>query len=283
VTTDAWREASDAARSAGVELRPLESLEDADRILDVMIATWGAHQLIPRELIRALQESGNVPYGAFVDEGMVGYVMGFLGDDADGAHVHSHMLAVRPQTRSAGIGRALKLAQRAQALDAGVSVVRWTYDPMLSRNAHFNLNKLGAHADRFHRNFYGEMDDLLNRGDRSDRFVVRWDLDRPAATERRPDGRSEVVLTRTDDEPARPHRVGDPQVDGATVAAFVHLPPDYPELRRRDPARAEEWRNACADAFEDCFRAGMVAVEFDRTSDSYVFVAGPHAIGRGDA
>ncbi|MDP9242424.1 MAG: GNAT family N-acetyltransferase [Actinomycetota bacterium] len=282
MTTDAWREASDAARSAGVDLRPLESLEDADAILDVMIATWGAHQLIPRELIRALQESGNVPYGAFVDGGMVGYVMGFLGDDAEGAHVHSHMLAVRPETRSGGIGRALKLAQRAQALEGGVSVVRWTYDPMLSRNAHFNLNKLGAHADRFHRNFYGEMEDQLNRGDRSDRFVVRWDLDRPGPIERPPDGRPEVVLTRTDDEPARPHRVGDPRVDEGTVAALVQLPPDYAELRRRGPALAEEWRNACADAFEDCFGAGMVALAFDRTSDAYVFMAG-HALARGDA
>jgi predicted GNAT superfamily acetyltransferase len=126
------------------------------------------------------------------------------------------------------------------------------------------------------------MEDQLNRGDRSDRFVVRWDLDRPAAIERPPDGRSEV-LTRTDDEPARPHRVGDPRVDDGTVAALVQLPPDYAELRRRGPALAEEWRNACADAFEDCFGAGMVAVAFDRASVAYVFAAGSYTLARGDA
>jgi predicted GNAT superfamily acetyltransferase len=54
--------------------------------------------------------------------------------------------------------------------------VRWTYDPLLARNAHFNLQKLGAFADGFERDFYGEMDDQLNRGDRSDRFTVRWEL-----------------------------------------------------------------------------------------------------------
>ncbi|MDP9296409.1 MAG: GNAT family N-acetyltransferase, partial [Actinomycetota bacterium] len=275
VATDAWREASDAARSAGVELRPLDGLDDAELILDVMIATWGEHQLIPRELIRALQESGNVPWGAFADEALIGYVMGFLGNDADGPHVHSHMLAVRPGRRSKGVGYALKMAQRAQALDVGVLVVRWTYDPMLARNAYFNLQKLGGFADRFHRDFYGEMGDLLNRGDRSDRFVVRWDLDRFAAMFRQPDGRSVPVLGRSDDESVHPERVGDPRVEGDLVGAIVEIPPDYPELRNRKPDLAREWRDACAQAFEDCFAVGMVAVELDRTSSSYMFVAGP--------
>jgi predicted GNAT superfamily acetyltransferase len=226
-------------------------------------------------LIRALQHSGNLPYGAFAGAEMVGYVLGFLGHDADGPHVHSHMLAVRPGGRSKGVGYALKMAQRAQAIDLGVSVVRWTYDPMLARNAYFNLQKLGAYADGFHRNFYGRMDDALNRGDRSDRFVVRWDLDRLAPVFRQPDGRSVPVLGRTDADPPRPKRVADPTVEGDLVGAIVDIPPDYPELRERDPALASEWRDACAQTFEDCIAAGMVAVELDRHSYSYFFVAGP--------
>src|SRR5205807_1580797 len=126
-----------AAADAGVEVRALAELEDAGRILGVMVATWGEHQLIPTELIRALQGSGNLPYGAFRGEEMIGYVLGFLGPDpVDGVHVHSHMLAVVPDRRHRGVGRALKLAQRAAALDAGVHVVRWTFDPMQARNAH---------------------------------------------------------------------------------------------------------------------------------------------------
>src|SRR5947209_19101302 len=109
-----WVLAEKAAREAGVDLRSLGELEDADRILDVMIATWGQHQLLPSELIRALQESGNLPYGAFRGDDMIGYVLGFLGSDPDGLHVHSHMLAVRPGLRSKGVGYALKLGQRAQ-------------------------------------------------------------------------------------------------------------------------------------------------------------------------
>src|SRR5437870_3211225 len=163
----AWKLAEDAARAADIELQPLTTLEDADRILHVMVATWGEHQLVPREMILALADSGNEPYGAFQEGDLVGYVLGWMGRDGDGPHVHSHMLAVLPGLRSRGVGYALKLAQRARALDAGYRVVRWTFDPLQARNAHFNINKLGVVGDRFRRDFYGEMTDALNRGDRS--------------------------------------------------------------------------------------------------------------------
>jgi predicted GNAT superfamily acetyltransferase len=277
--SEAWQRAHDAADAARVTLRPLEDLEDADRILEVMIETWGEHQLLPRELIRALQHSGNVPYGAFVAGELRGYVLGFLARDSGGPHVHSHMLAVRPGGRSKGVGYALKLAQRAQALDAGVSVVRWTYDPLLARNAHFNLQKLGAYADGFERDFYGEMDDQLNRGDRSDRFTVRWDLVVPF---RQADGRSVPVLKRSDEEPPRPERVADPIVGDNVVGAIVHVPADYPAIRDADPALASAWRDATAQTFEACFAAGMVAVEFERFSCAYYFSTGDDAgTGRG--
>jgi predicted GNAT superfamily acetyltransferase len=271
MTSEAWDRAFSAAREAGVELRPLDGLDDADRILDVMIATWGAHQLLPRELIRALQHSGNVPYGAFVGAELRGYVLGFLARDAAGPHVHSHMLAVRPGGRSKGVGYALKLAQRAQALDAGVSVVRWTFDPLLARNAHFNLDKLGAHGDGFERDFYGAMDDALNRGDRSDRFTVRWDLGSPPARRRGMDGRSVPILHRSEGDPPRPERVADPRVEEDLVGAIVEIPADYPALREAEPELARAWRDASADAFQACFTAGMLAVEFERSSCAYVF------------
>ena len=272
-----WTQAEEASRAAGLELRPLTELGDADRILEVMITTWGEHQLLPSELIRALQESGNVPYGAFRAEEMIGYVLGFIGSDEGGLHVHSHMLAVRPGLRSRGVGHALKLAQRAQALDAGVRVVRWTFDPLLSRNAHFNFGKLGAVADRFHRDFYGEMTDTLNRGDRSDRLVVRWDLDedRGRPVMRQPSGRSKLILRRGGDSDApRPERIDDPKIEGNLAGAIVHIPADYPSLRERVPEVAREWRAASADALEACFGAGMVAAGFERESFAYHFVAG---------
>jgi len=265
VQDDRWERAGEAAAAAGIDLRPLSTLEEADLITEVMIATWGEHQLVPRELLRAFQDSGNVPYGAFHGDVIVGYVLGFLGVDEAGLHVHSHMLAVMPEWRSRGVGYALKLAQRAAALDAGVRVVRWTFDPLLSRNAYFNLVKLGAFADRFHRQFYGEMTDLLNRGERSDRLVVRWDLDREP-TGPAPSAGYEVLGREGAEDLPRPTRVSPPPGG----PALVRIPREYPALRERDPSLAEAWREASAEALEACFGAGLVVTGF--TADSaYVF------------
>ncbi len=94
-----------------------------------MVATWGPFQLPPREVITALAHSGNVPLGAYDDERLVGFVLGWAGVDEEGLHVHSHMLAALPERRHRGVGYALKLGQRAQALDQGIHVARWTFDP----------------------------------------------------------------------------------------------------------------------------------------------------------
>ena len=262
---DAWDRAEDAARAAGVQLRPLTTIEDADRILDVMIATWGNHQLLPREMIRALGHSGNTPYGAFDGDELIGYVLGWAGiEPQDGLHVHSHMLATLPDRRHRGVGLALKMAQRAQCLEQGISLVRWTFDPLLSRNAYFNLTKLGAVADRFLPNFYGEMTDTLNAGERSDRLMVRWDLEREP-TEPLAAGGVEILGCGGDD-PAMPlpsttpsHEVG----DGATL---IRIPREYHDLRERDRALAQAWREATSEAFTACFDAGLVATGF--TADS---------------
>jgi predicted GNAT superfamily acetyltransferase len=260
---DAWARAHDAARAADVELRPLTSVEDADRILDVMTATWGEHQLLPREMIRALGDSGNTPWGAFDDEELIGYVLGWSGvDPEDGLHAHSHMLATLPDRRHRGIGYALKLAQRAQCLDQGISRVRWTFDPLLSRNAHFNLTKLGARADRFLPDFYGEMTDALNRGEQSDRLMVRWDLEREPAGPARGSGFEVLGRAGVDLTAPTPTEVRSP----AGAPALIRIPREYPDLRRRVPALADAWREATAAAFATCFREGLIATGF--TDDS---------------
>ncbi|MGZ5326978.1 MAG: GNAT family N-acetyltransferase [Actinomycetota bacterium] len=241
MTSEAWDLAHAAATVAGVTLRPLTSIEDADAILRVMIATWGEHQLLPREEIVALAASGNVPWGADAEGETIGYVLGWAGvDPADGLHLHSHMLAALPDRRHRGIGFALKLAQRAACLDQGINLVRWTFDPMISRNAWFNLGKLGATADRFRRNFYGEMADSLNAGDRSDRLVVRWALDRVPGPRTRPE-----------------------------VHETVAVPREYDEVRASDPAAAHAERDRVADALEDAFARGNVVVGFDRAAATY--------------
>ena len=236
----AWDLADAAAARAGIAFREMTTVEDADLINEVIEVTWGGQHL-DREVVRALAVSGNVPIAAEVDGTVVGFVLGWAGVDRDGLHVHSHMLAARPDRRHAGVGTALKLAQRAQALGAGIHVMRWTFDPLVGRNAWFNLGKLGVVADRFERAFYGRMTDAINAGERSDRFVVRWDLDREPEMRR---------------------------VEPAVVVAEVPIPRRYAELT---PDERVEAREEFAVAVEAAMAVGAVAAAFRRDEATYVF------------
>ncbi len=264
MTKTPWEQAHAAAAAAGVAVRPLATLEDCDRILDVMVATWGNQQLVPREMMRALGESGNVPYGAFDGDRMVGYVLDWAGVDEQGLHVHSHMLAALPDRRHGGVGYALKLAQRARALDQGIGIARWTFDPLVARNAYFNLAKLGAVADRFLRDFYGAMSDALNEGDRSDRLFVRWDLGRdPADPKILPPGLPTVLRM---GERGRP----EPGEGLGKAGGMIEVPTEHKDLKERHPEVAAAWRDAVADALDAGFAAGMEALGFDRSRSAYV-------------
>ena len=267
--TAAWALAFGAGEAAGVELLPLTSLEDAGEIVRVMIATWGNHQLLPREMIHALNHSGNVSWGAFVDGTLVGYVLGWAGvDPREGLHIHSHMLAAVPDRQHKGVGYALKLAQRAQALDQDIHLVRWTFDPLVARNAWFNMGKLGAVADRFERDFYGEMGDALNAGERSDRFVVRWDLDQDPGTGQELPSNAPVILARSGD-PDRPA----PQPSGPSEAGagWVEIPSEHAALRAADPGLGVAWRDAVADTVAQLMERGAVGIAFDKGRSAYLF------------
>lgn len=236
----------------------------------VIETVWG-EQILPRELIKAFQHAGSVLYGAEADEVLVGFVLGFAGL-ADGLHVHSHMLASVPGRQDRGVGYALKLAQRAHCLDHGIDEVRWTFDPLVARNARFNLAKLGAEAFRLLPDFYGAMSDRLNRGDRSDRFEVRWRLssdrvERTLRGEVRPPPSSRAVLEAGGDPAApEPRWTGTEAEPGVAVA----IPPDQHALKAADPVLAGRWRDAAGEAFGRCFDKGLVASWFERGS-GYVF------------
>ena len=265
----AWDLARAAARVAQVDIRPLTTLGQFDDAIGIMVATWGAFQLLPREVMTALAHSGNVPLGAYEMERLVGFVLGWAGVDEDGLHVHSHMLATLPDRRHRGVGYALKLGQRAQALEQGIAVARWTFDPLVARNAWFNMGKLGAVADRFERDFYGEMTDEINRGDRTDRLVIRWDLDREPGGGRQGEGLRSVLEARGDPEAPDPVPTGGPSPDGAVI----EIPRDHPELRQRDSGLGSHWREATAVAMEACFASGLIVDGFDRERSAYVLSA----------
>src|SRR4029450_5155871 len=131
------------------------------------------------ELLRALAHAGSYVAGAFAGTRMVGASAGFFTAPPDPG-LHSHITGVAPTGQHHGVGFALKVHQRAWALARGIRVVAWTFDPLVARNAWFNLAKLGARPTGSLEDFYGPMTDAINAGMASDRLLLAWELDHPA-------------------------------------------------------------------------------------------------------
>lgn len=242
----ARRDAEAAARAAGVEIRPA-TRAGVQAVQDVVAAVWGPGQRLQANLLMAMAHAGGTVAAAVRGDEPVGACVGFLGWH-DGVHLHSHMAAVTAGARATGVGYALKLWQRAVCLEHGIPEIRWTYDPLVRRNACFNLVKLGARVVDYRPDFYGEMDDAVNAGDHSDRFEVSW-------------------LLGSDDVAAA--LLGTPSV-AAGPEGLVVLPADYDTLRREDPAAARRWRERVRAALAGHWDAGLRPV-WAASGEGYVF------------
>src|SRR3954466_6129660 len=181
---DAAASAAKAAARAGVDIVLLEEVGAFQRGATLLADIWGSESesaLVSKDVLRALAHSGNYVAGAFLDGRMVGISGGFLGQRGGHPHLHSHISGVAPDSQHRHIGFALKQHQRAWCLGEGLDRVVWTFDPLVRRNAYFNLAKLGARITEFHPDFYGHMSDDINGGEESDRVVVEWLLLSPEA------------------------------------------------------------------------------------------------------
>ena len=157
---------------------------------DVMGLRAGDGSINPRLLI-ALQHNGGYVIGAFLAGKAVGFAYSFLGCDRLGAGIndlyqYSQLAVVAQGMQGEGIGKRLKLAQRDRCLADGLHRIKWAYDPLQTRNGHFNLNVLGAHVVGFTPAMYGGSGFGTYTGDATDRFIVDWSLDADSPTTGRP-------------------------------------------------------------------------------------------------
>ncbi len=259
-----------AALAAGVSVRELMDLAELEDVVSLFAAIWGrdANPPMTLELLRAFTKAGNYVGGAFDGDRLVGACVGFFHAPAEDA-LHSHIAGVAPGMTGRNVGFALKLHQRGWALLRGVSEIAWTFDPLVSRNAYFNLTKLSAEPVEYLQNFYGPMLDTINGLDDSDRLLVRWRLRDPAVVAACA-GRS------------KPRAVADELAAGATVAlgvdsdgapvpgdtdgatALVAVPGDIGALRSSDPALAARWRVAVRETLSSLVAGGAWIDRFDR-------------------
>ena len=158
-----------------MEIRKIESLAEMREVERLQREIWGVDDLevYPALALKPQTEVGGILIGAFDEGRMVGFVFGFPGILAGETIIHSDMLGISENYRSHNLGYLLKLAQREAALERGIERITWTFDPLQSRNAHFNFNKLGVIADRYYVDYYGVTSSFLHRFG-TDRLWVTW-------------------------------------------------------------------------------------------------------------
>jgi predicted GNAT superfamily acetyltransferase len=165
--------------SEGIIVRKCEGIEEFGRCVALQREIWGEDDLEvePATLFVVARETGGQVLGAFDGERLIGYTLALVGFHGGAVFLHSHMTGVHADYRDRGVGRALKFFQREEALGRGIRLIVWTFDPLETRNAHFNLNRLGAIARKYLPNLYGVTSSPLHRGLPTDRLWAEWQID----------------------------------------------------------------------------------------------------------
>ena len=268
-----------------IVIRDLKSIDDLTQLRSVEKEVWGMadEDTLPLTLAIACKAAGNIFVGAFDKERdkdkktekdkLVGFAFGFLGREHGVTTIHSHMLAVLDAYRHLDLGTRLKQVQRERAMAMGVHEMTWTYDPLQSRNAHFNFFKLGVVSDTYKVDFYGPETSSVLHQNGTDRLWVRWILNSRRVRDRLAgkNARVEVLdalkllapLVRFDPsgKPAR----ADLAESLERQRLSIEIPGDILDVERSNMGLAREWRDATRWAFREALKAGFVVAEFCRS------------------
>ena len=249
-----------------INIRECATVEEYDQCVRLQREAFGLPdlELSPRRHLIVARSAGGFTLGAFDGGRMVGFVLNQIAvrrspeTGAEESIGYSHMMAVSKEYQNRGVGARLKWAQRARVVAQGRRFIRWTWDPMQSRNAHFNLNRLGVVVRRYAENYYGtDYSTVTGKfgeqlGLDSDRLVAEWDLDSPRVE----------ALARGE----TPEDLGEPQ-------ASVAIPPNWGALVREDPAPARAELLRVRTEFQTAFASGLVCAGFERDNarPRYIF------------
>lgn len=264
VTEDAVQTARVTAERARVHIETVADPRRLASVAELFASVWGSgpgQEPIAVDVLRALAHSGGAVHVAYGPDraSPAGAAVAVFGSPRSRT---AYSLIAGAAKQSGGIGYALKQAQRAWALKHGATSLTWTFDPLLGRNARFNLVKLGAVAREYVVDFYGPLADGTNDGDETDRLTVTWALDGARTTDAA-NGRYAHV-----DGPGAQRHVlamapdGGPLTVMDTRALWCRVPADIVSLRRTDPDLAASWRTAARDVFVPALEEGFVAVGF---------------------
>lgn len=230
-----------------IQVRRLETLTDQTLGRQIFDQTWAMDsgtEMTPN-LLQAMVHSGAYLSGAFIGDKCVGAAFAFPAT-IKGLHLHSHMTAVLDNYRDQGIGYALKIDQWNWAKKNNYKEITWTFDPLVARNAKFNLIKLGVDISSYHPNFYGDMADALNAGDESDRVMASWKVvgEQP---------RSKSIIINPDKSDT-----------------LITIPEDIVTIRSKDISENLKWRHKVREEFMRAFEKGGKVVGFSANNEYVV-------------
>lgn len=291
-------------------IRLLEHIEDMFAVEDLQRQVWGAEDaVVPHHLLLTVAHNGGLMLGAYAEDKMVGFVFGFPGlvQTPEGLQLKhcSHMLAVLPEYQSQGVGYLLKRAQWQMVRRQGIPLITWTYDPLLSRNAHLNIARLGAICNTYVPNMYGEMRDSLNQGLPSDRLQIEVWVNTARVQNRmskRPrrqldlahylSAETGIVNPTHLDEAGWPHpaslpHLPEPHPEGkpdSPALCLLEIPSDFYALKAADPNLALRWRLHVRELMTDLFERGYLITDFvhlkgEHPRSFYVLSDGERTLG----
>jgi predicted GNAT superfamily acetyltransferase len=222
-----------------IVVRKCEGIEEFHRCVELQRVIWGEVDLEvePVTLFVVASHTGGQVLGAFDGGRLVGMTLAVVGVKDNTVFLHSHMTGVLAEYRDRGVGRRLKLFQRDEALGRGIRLIVWTFDPLEIRNAHFNLNRLGAIARRYIPNMYGLTTSPMHRGLPTDRLVAEWQLDSPRVI-----AASSELAQESEEAPAA-----------------IELPAELEKWKQEEPAQLAKAQDRIRGEFSGWFARGYAA------------------------
>lgn len=255
-----------------ITIRPVRETEEYHACERIQQSVWqfGEREVIPLNELLSIQRHGGLVLGAFTaTDKIIGFAFGFPGlKNSELIHV-SRMVAVLPVYRNSDIGYRLKLAQRAFVLKQGIKLATWTFDPLQSINAYFNIEKLGVVVREYHVNIYGASLSVLNRGFATDRFQAEWWVASPRVKQCLK--RGGVKTSQHETLPyvlkcrIKPNGLlmpGSINLNLSSSRLTVEIPSDIMKLKAKSPRLARQWRTITRKIFLHYFNKSYIVTAF---------------------
>jgi predicted GNAT superfamily acetyltransferase len=271
----------------GYTIKIIENTDEMHQAVEIQRQVWQENdtEIIPAHLMQAAVHSGGLVIGAYADQTLVGFVFGFPGfyTTPDGPRLkhYSSIMGVRPEWQGQGVGFSLKRAQWQMVRHQGIDRITWTYDPLLSRNAWLNITRLGGVCNTYLRDFYGNMQDSLNKGLPSDRFDIDLWVNSQRVNHRLSRRRRNALslehflaggagviepLKVEQQDPQDTSQLSGIQLGSEQTFLLVEIPADFQAIKTADMQLALLWRMRTRLVFEWLFAAGYIVTDFVRST-----------------